>query len=566
MDNINKIIVGGFLGMILVVSLMGFVLADSFCKVQLGDHQWISVWPGFKSTSADGRFICDSGKCTCHLKSGTGYCTVCTNSSGWYASDTKCKGGLCSANPNNTQEDPLSLTVHFPFSNGGVYTKQSFFMDIVTNKIASIDFIDNVADSSVNLCPNCNTYQKSRTFNQGFNNVTIRAHKGLEFREMTISFFIDNRLPRISKTAPEAKKFTNGEFTVYYDEENLKNVTLYYGTTTLMKTKAATCPPGVGQTCIVKPDLSLFEGKTINYYFEIKDIAGNLVSSKSVQIYVDTKSPIISNISSTVNGKDVNFKIKIIEPYLKTVGYIDNSEARPAEKSLCSKLDSNNVCEKKISFKDGTHNITIYATDLVGNRVEKTVKIVTDGTKPKIKSTLPTSGYADGWFEVQFVEANPKSLILTYGNAFKGKRTRTIDFTKDCSEYKGVSLCRVNVPLVDFNNQDIEYSFLLKDIVESTIESKKVKLKVDTISPVIKTFNYSLVKNFVTFTLNVEDANFYKVTYADNGKTPVTMCSSLKNNVCSSKVSFSRGSHDVVVSVLDKAGNVVARSIEFNVA
>ena len=44
-----------------------------------------------------------------------------------------------------------------------------------------------------------------------------------------------------------------------------------------------------------------------------------------------------------------------------------------------------------------------------------------------------------------------------------------------------------------------------------------------------------------------------------------TLCSSLKNNVCFKKVSFKVGSHNVVIRVLDDAGNSDAESLNLNI-
>ena len=48
------------------------------------------------------------------------------------------------------------------------------------------------------------------------------------------------------------------------------------------------------------------------------------------------------------------------------VEYRDNSVSRTSWKSLCTSL-KNGICEKKVSFKTGTHNLIVRALDEAGN-------------------------------------------------------------------------------------------------------------------------------------------------------------------------------------------------------
>ena len=66
--------------------------------------------------------------------------------------------------------------------------------------------------------------------------------------------------------------------------------------------------------------------------------------------------------------------------------------------------------------------------------------------------------------------------------------------------------------------------------------------------------------------LNENKDTFDVIEYMDNSDSNPRwriLCSSLKNNVCFKKVSFKVGSHNVMIRVLDNAGNSVGTSIQF---
>ncbi|VVB77934.1 Uncharacterised protein [uncultured archaeon] len=564
----NKKQVLFIVALLLTLSFVSFVMAESYCLKCLANNKYV-LWGGNYNVKTE-HLNCaySTGKCTAYGYTDPAGCRqVCVDSLGYYAFN-HCDGvvgiGSCESSGNNT-EPALSLTANFPFADGGVFTKQTFFMDITTSKICSISLVDNLKGTERNLCPNCASYQKSMTFDQGANDITIRAVEGLEVKEKRIKFFIDNRAPMIISTLPVERSFASGIFNVSYSEANPKKITLFYGTGSYLNKTSTSCPAGDKQSCLFNIDLKSFDGKSINYWFEILDVAGNRITSKSTQVYVDTSSPLIENITYTIDRGNVNFKIKVKEAYLKSVGYSDSFDLKPTDKILCSQL-VNNICDKKITLKDGEHNITIFVIDSAGHRTEKQVKLTTDSIAPKITLSTPTSGYANGIFNIQFIEANPKLLEMKYGNLVTGMRTKQVDL-KTCYTDKGKTSCTVSVPIIDYNNQDISYYFSLTDIVNSKVETRPTKLKVDTTAPKITNFVYSGPDKYkaVTFNVTVDEKNFNKVVYYDNDLAAKTLCSSLKNNVCSQKVIFRAGTHQVKVEVSDRAGNVDSKTLTLNI-
>jgi len=361
-------VAGMFLVSVFVLISFASAVESGYVYLCLGDGESISITPStYSSHSVDYRMVCGNGKCTAHLNSGSGYVGICVQqfSEGLYyppALPSKCSGGCQSTSPGTVKN--LTLTTVWPFENGGSYTKQNFLLDVSTNQIASIDFIDNVAGTQRTLCPNCNSYKRSTTFRDGFNNVTIRAVVGDHIREKTVSFFIDNRKPVISKTFPLPNKYASGKFTVVYDEANLRKVKLKYGNGAEVVLQG--CASGRKQNCSVDIDLSGYENQQITYWFEIKDVVNNLVIGRQVRVNVDETNPRIISFTHPEAKGYVSFNMTIEERNFYKVEYLDNSDIRPMWKTVCSSLKNGN-CFKKIFFRAGEHDLTVRVSDKAGN-------------------------------------------------------------------------------------------------------------------------------------------------------------------------------------------------------
>ncbi len=371
----KKQIIIGILGILIILAFANLVLAD--CIRQMHNGESIPC-PGYYSQTK--HQICDGVRCTVYgFLSDGGSLGVCVGNNG------KCGAGCYSGSTQTECSDsgsgggippvelPLSLTAIFPFLNNGFFTKTSFNLNIRTSKPCSIYLIDNTNGLQRNLCSNCISYTRPYTFKQGANDITIRAVKGNEIKNFDIKFIIDTKKPLISKTLPEQNKYASSVFTVFYSEENLKTVELYYGTSTSAsnnKKQILNCTPGLKQSCSADVDLMEFDGKQINYWFKITDIANNIVESKKTKIYVDESAPKILNLSYIISKTYVTFKLKIEEKNLDKVYYYDNQDPRP--KILCTSL-KNGICEKKVSFRKGSHDVEIKVFDKAGSWDSKAV-------------------------------------------------------------------------------------------------------------------------------------------------------------------------------------------------
>lgn len=370
-NNKNAILL--ILGISILLGVLNLVCAeDGYCFVRLSNGQSVPA----EVVSQTSHMICDGTRCSVFgFSSDSSFLQVCTDSRGYYAAYTNCDGGICSGGGGGGgggQVQNLTLRVVFPFANGGVFTKQTFFMDITTNKVSKISLIDNVAGTERTLCPNCVSYQKSVNFKQGFNDITIRAMRGDEIIEKSITFFIDNLKPRISKTLPVQNKFANGDFTVSYDEANVKNIELSYGTSGNYLSKSLIdCPSGKAQSCLFNVDLSQFDGKQIEYWFTVTDVADNYVVSKKAKVFVDKTMPIVSNLDYSVKGNYLTINMSVYDKNLDKVVYYDNEDVKA--RVLCSGSIKGS-CYKKLSFRSGHHVLDIQTSDKAGNVVSDNIE------------------------------------------------------------------------------------------------------------------------------------------------------------------------------------------------
>ena len=283
--------------------------------------------------------------------------------------------------------------------------------------------------------------------------------------------------------------------------------------------------------------------------------------SVTAVVVPEDKMDIISPINNHVyDTKRIEFKINMTETaksLLYSVSCGDFSE-------LCHDCKSYGLTSKKIkTFSEGKHSILFKAifdeagTLEDGGIYEEYVTFIVDTKKPKITKTEPKKGFADGFFEVQYQEDNPKELWMNYGNPETGFRSYKVNLAT-CYDPNRKENCVFKINLSDYTEQEITYWFNLTDILDRVVESKPRTLKVDVTKPVINSFNYSVSGRKVIFKIDVSEKNFDEVSYIDyNDKHPKwrTLCSSLRGTSCDKRKSFLKGNHKIDIRVLDEAGN-----------
>jgi len=286
------------------------------------------------------------------------------------------------------------------------------------------------------------------------------------------------------------------------------------------------------------------------------------------QTFMCKPVPVIT-IFSPINNRIYNltslpFNLTTGNTFFNELSYIDWSETRPRWNILCKNCNEYGLKKKFTkSFDEGTHNLTfrgINGTIIIS----KNISFFIDSKDPKISTTLPKSKtFTNGSdFYVKYNEDNCKSLnLMIYSNIPASGGSFSCLSRKNIEKH-------VSANLNSYNNQEIEYQFIIKDIANNTDESKKTKIKIDTTKPIINSFANTTDGRRVTFILNITELNFDEVNYIDHNDahlTVRTLCSSLRNGICTSTKTFHIGNHNIIIKVLDEAGNSVQRVIRFNI-
>ena len=287
----------------------------------------------------------------------------------------------------NSSVSPLSLTVNSPIDREVYDSKRVSFDMFASRKVNEIEYI-NWNDRRPRwrrLCRNCNEYGMTRkrfkSLNEGENNITIKATNGYGYMdEKNISLFIDSKKPRISKILPRRNKVINGsEFYIKYTEDNLREVSVVWNPVQVLY---GCNESGRNKECTVSLNLSDYDGKWINYYFNVSDVVRSVLS-RETRVLVDTTLPVL-NVYSPYN-KTGNESYERRVPFNITIGedvkleYYDNSEARPRWKRICTRCDEYGFDRvRKISFRRGVHDLLIRAVDNAGNSDTKEIEFEVD--------------------------------------------------------------------------------------------------------------------------------------------------------------------------------------------
>lgn len=333
---------------------------------------------------------------TCDQKSGCVYCMSSYNSTkGCYNQGSlnacnsvtyECAGG--NSTPGNTTFDltPPVITLLSP-QNNQIYSSMSITLNINTNEFSDISFAD-ISDfrgSWTQICNDCASYNKLKSFKEGLNNLTFRAiDPAGNIAYKNISFIVDSKKPKITKTEPKSGLST-GLFEIWFTERNPTDLKINYGNIlTGYKTSSlniqSDCTRDVRSSekyyCSKQLDIKSYDSQEITYNLTINDIANSQYTTKSVKIKVDTTAPVINSLNYTVNKLKATFKLNITEVNPEKVYYIDNSDSSPKWKTLCSSL-KNWICEKPITFRtSGVHIVDIQVDDKAGNSVSQRVSVV----------------------------------------------------------------------------------------------------------------------------------------------------------------------------------------------
>mgnify|MGYP001571779908 FL=1 len=279
------------------------------------------------------------------------------------------------------------------------------------------------------------------------------------------------------------------------------------------------------------------------------------------QVTVNVLPEVILTINSP---KDIIYDIRRIPINLSgseeadEILYINHNDRIPRLIRLCSNCDEYGLLRRKLhTVNEGENNLTFEVITKSGNKDEFNVSFIVDSKVPRIIKTSPLRGFANGSFEVEFIEDNAQELILFYGNSIRNK---TLDIENDCIQNEKSNKCASEVDLSDFDGQEISYFFQLTDIAGSLDESRQINMNVDLSPPVLNFFNFTAEKRSVIFKFNITELNFKRVEYIDildRNPRLTNLCTRLRNEICEVKRAFNPGDHNLTIKISDKADNTI---------
>ncbi len=267
--------------------------------------------------------------------------------------------------------------------NSQVYTSKLIYIVIESNEMSKMSFFDNSDSRRISrICNNCITYEGKRSFKEGLNNITFVAEDVVgNIAHEILEFFIDSQIPRITKINPK-KGLTSGMLKLEFKEENPISVLLKYGDN---QTGIRTLNINFNELCIldrgshkcnITANLGEYNNRSIFSWFEVRDIAGNIASSKPLTLDVDSQPPSINKLNYEVVGNKLILEIKITEENFGSIIYRDNYVSRPSWKSLCSRLNDNSECKKELTLNRGNHNIDLIVYDYAGNTASRNINLI----------------------------------------------------------------------------------------------------------------------------------------------------------------------------------------------
>ena len=319
-------------------------------------------------------------------------CQLCVTNSNYPTSFNRCNdAGNCESLGNSPVDNEApALVINSPVD-GEIYDNRLVLFDIESNEPASFYYLDNINGRGEwqRLAGNVRDYFRELNFRDGFNSLAIKAidRNDNEIEEI-VSFFVDSKNPKIRKVSPRGG-FTNGMFEVEFSEENPVSLELHYGlagdsTTSstsdviirIYEVNLDNCTNIRNKyVCDFSVDLREFDGREIEYWLEIRDIAGNEHESRHVELMVDTSPPIILNPDSfwSQNEENIYFDIFIDEDNFDRITYTYELNGRTRERALCSRLKDSR-CIKRVEFRNGEFVVDVMISDLAGNAISERIE------------------------------------------------------------------------------------------------------------------------------------------------------------------------------------------------
>ena len=352
-------IIGMFAMIILLCSLVSAADYNKLC-LERGD----SIVPGGPTL-----YTCNHDRCE-----------VCVNENYYPTLPSRCNEVVgCSFldGGNTLNQIPPEINIDLPIDQS-VHTSRRVLLDIDLSESSKLERYDPSRRRWHTLCKSCYGYSRSLSFKEGQQDLLIRAtdRQGSSSEEL-ITFFVDSKKPRISKTEPR-RGFANGIFTAQIREDNPERLTLFYEDSQVDLDIDEDCYiERKRKYCNANVDLSSYDGQEIEYWFELEDLAGSVVQSRVTKLSVDSTFPSYE-LDYEVNGRYVYFDVEVEEDNFDQIYYTyEDSRGREKKSRLCSRL-RDDTCSVRKSFRKGEYDIMFQVIDEAGNMVGENLNFLID--------------------------------------------------------------------------------------------------------------------------------------------------------------------------------------------
>ncbi len=272
----------------------------------------------------------------------------------------------------NKPESDTTTNERYPLVNLSANQSAFFYYTIVDKDLT-------ISSRWRKICPSisiqCIKPIKLREGNQTF---LFKAENDFEVSQIeNRNITLDTKKPIIHRILPR-KQYSNKSviFSVNYSEENLEQVSFYYGTeNNILKNikNNLKCEAGKWKKCnfnYTELNLTSFEGKLISFWFEIADKTGNIITSTPLKTTIDTTNPQILNVNILTNNERARIIVDVFDTNFKQLLFTNTNNCRSkqdtTQKFVCPALQ-NNRCIIERSFCNGNHALYIIAEDRAGN-------------------------------------------------------------------------------------------------------------------------------------------------------------------------------------------------------
>ena len=269
--------------------------------------------------------------------------------------------------------------------------------------------IGNARPVSLNTGSNAITVSKG-DLSDGTHTLVIEASdKAGATAKVTHTLLVDNVAPKIAHTAPSG--YTSGDitFTITVTETNLDKATYKIGTGNDIALNAGSNTITLSKGTLIDGDHTLTMTAT--------DKAGTKTTVTHT-LKVDNNAPTIAHTApSAYTAGAIAFTITVTEDYLDKASYTIGSRS-----AVNLKAGANNVTLSAGTLADGSHTLTITATDKAGAKTTATHTLNVDNTRPVVSTNL-SAAWQRGSIQLvtTITESHLTSATVTIDGTLIGK-------------------------------------------------------------------------------------------------------------------------------------------------